>query len=248
MKKSPQYSDFENRWGNSPTCTKFYSHKKVVLHFCILILLLPNTLPLTYPNINKFKDQKLRHFTFTAGRSWIMIFFRIWSKSSWSCDPGSWKVMIRIKNWSIFFWSGSKIGRFFFDPDQKMTQIFLIRIKNLPIFFWSGSKIGWFFFDPDQKLTDFFLIRIKNLPIFFWSGSKNCPIFFDPDQKLPDFFLIRIKNCPNFFWSGSKIARFFFDPDQKSMWFFLIRIKNLRLFFLLFLDPKREQVFFRILF
>ena len=53
----------ENRWGNSPTCPKFYSHKKVVLHFFILMLLLPKTPPLTYLRIKKFKGPKLDHFS-----------------------------------------------------------------------------------------------------------------------------------------------------------------------------------------
>ena len=30
---------FENSWGNSPTCLELYSHKKIVLHFFIPMLL-----------------------------------------------------------------------------------------------------------------------------------------------------------------------------------------------------------------
>ena len=58
-KKTPYPSDFENLWSNSPTCPKFNTHNKVVLHFFILMLLLPKTPPLTYPNIKKFKGPKM---------------------------------------------------------------------------------------------------------------------------------------------------------------------------------------------
>ena len=41
LKKLPYHCDFENLWVNSPTCRNFNTHMKVVLHFFILILLLP---------------------------------------------------------------------------------------------------------------------------------------------------------------------------------------------------------------
>merc|ERR1712030_180900 len=58
--------DFENCWGNSPTCPKFNTHKKVVLHFFIPMLLLPKTPTLIYLKLKKFKGQKMDslHFTF----------------------------------------------------------------------------------------------------------------------------------------------------------------------------------------
>ena len=46
----------------SPTCPKFNTHKKVVVHFFIPMLLLPKTPPLTYPNMKRFKDKKKHHF------------------------------------------------------------------------------------------------------------------------------------------------------------------------------------------
>ena len=67
--------------------------------------------------------------------------------------------LIRIKNWPIFFWSGSIICRFFFDPDQKCCLCL--------IFFWSGSKIKnrrvFFYLDYECKtwlktLFSFFLL------------------------------------------------------------------------------------------
>ena len=137
-------------------------------------------------------------------------------------------------------WPGSKIGRFFFDPDQKLADYFLIRIKKLTNFFWSGSKNSPFFLIRIKKRTIFFLIRIKKRPFFFWSGSKIGRIFFDPDQKLAIFFLIRIKKWADFFWSGSKIGRFFFDLDQKFADFFLIRIKNFA-FAWIFFDPDQKS-------
>ena len=50
----------------SPTSPKFNTHKKVVVHFFIPMLLLPKTPPLTYPNIKKFKGPKMDslHFHF----------------------------------------------------------------------------------------------------------------------------------------------------------------------------------------
>jgi len=42
----------------SPTCPKFNTHKKVVLHFFILMLLLPKTPSSTYPKTKNLKDQK----------------------------------------------------------------------------------------------------------------------------------------------------------------------------------------------
>merc|ERR1712030_34017 len=60
--------DFENCWGNSPTCPKFNTHKKVVLHFFIPMLLLPKTPTLIYLKLKKFKGPKMDslHFTFTS--------------------------------------------------------------------------------------------------------------------------------------------------------------------------------------
>ena len=55
-----------NHWRNSPTCPRYNTHKKVV-HFFILMLLLPKTPPLTYPNMKRFKGPKMDftfHFTF----------------------------------------------------------------------------------------------------------------------------------------------------------------------------------------
>ena len=51
-----------------PTCPKFNTHKKVVVHFFIPMLLLPKTPPLTYPNMKRFKGPKTHslHFTFTS--------------------------------------------------------------------------------------------------------------------------------------------------------------------------------------
>ena len=50
----------------SPTSPKFNTHKKVVVHFFIPMLLLPKTPPLTYPNMKRFKGPKMDslHFTF----------------------------------------------------------------------------------------------------------------------------------------------------------------------------------------
>ena len=59
--KSHYYGDFFQKW--SPTCPKFNTHKKVVVHFFILMQLLPKTPPSTYLKIKKFKDQKRYHFT-----------------------------------------------------------------------------------------------------------------------------------------------------------------------------------------
>ena len=139
----------------------------------------------------------------TLGRSWIIFFFSIWSKSSLSCDPGGSNLMIRIKNRGVFF----------FDPDQKSGCFFLIRIKNWCDFFWSGSKIRLIFFDLDQNSSWFFLIRIKNRRDFFWSGSKIVVIFFDPNQKSVWFFLIQIKNKNPFDF-------IFFYPVQNFLYFF----------------------------
>merc|ERR1712198_786411 len=43
---------------NSPTCPKFNSHKKFVVHFCIPMLLLHLTPPLIYLKTKKFKGPK----------------------------------------------------------------------------------------------------------------------------------------------------------------------------------------------
>merc|ERR1712030_32489 len=56
--------DFENCWGSTPTCPNFNTHKKVVLQFFILMLLLPKTPPSTYPKTKKIKGPKIYHFTF----------------------------------------------------------------------------------------------------------------------------------------------------------------------------------------
>ena len=62
--KNPlQQGVFENFLGKTPTCLELYSHKKVVVHFFIPMLLLPKTPSLTYPNIKKFKRPKMDHFT-----------------------------------------------------------------------------------------------------------------------------------------------------------------------------------------
>merc|ERR1712030_206668 len=61
--------DFENCWGNSPNCPKFNTHKKVVLHFFIPMLLLPKTPTLIYLKLKKNKVPKthsLFTFTFTS--------------------------------------------------------------------------------------------------------------------------------------------------------------------------------------
>ena len=42
-----------------PTCPKFNTHKKVVVHFFIPMLLLPKTPPLTYPSMKRFKGPKM---------------------------------------------------------------------------------------------------------------------------------------------------------------------------------------------
>ena len=51
----------------SPTCSKFNTHKKIVVHFFIPMLLLPLTPPLIYLKLKKFKGPKmdsLHFFTF----------------------------------------------------------------------------------------------------------------------------------------------------------------------------------------
>ena len=53
---------FWKNFQRPPTCHKFNTHKKVVVHFFIPILLLLKTLPLTYLNIKKFKGPKVCHF------------------------------------------------------------------------------------------------------------------------------------------------------------------------------------------
>ena len=55
----------------SPTCPKFSTHKKLVVHFFIPMLLLTKTPPSTYPNMKRFKGPKTHslfslHFTFTS--------------------------------------------------------------------------------------------------------------------------------------------------------------------------------------
>merc|ERR1711947_26408 len=62
-----------NCWGNSPTCPKFNTHKKVVVHFFPPMLLVPKTPPLTYPNMRRFKGPKMDsltslHFHFTSSQ------------------------------------------------------------------------------------------------------------------------------------------------------------------------------------
>merc|ERR1711879_463809 len=69
--------DFEIRGVNSPTCPKFNTHKKVVVHFFIPMLLIPKTPPLTYPKIKKFKGPKTDHFTFHFHSSLIINFCRV---------------------------------------------------------------------------------------------------------------------------------------------------------------------------
>merc|ERR1712079_177462 len=49
----------------SPTSPKFNTHKKVVVHFFIPMLLIPKTPPSTYPNMKRFKGPKTDHFHFT---------------------------------------------------------------------------------------------------------------------------------------------------------------------------------------
>ena len=46
----------------SPTCPKFNTHKKIVVHFFIPMLLLPLTPPSTYLKIKKIKGPKVDHF------------------------------------------------------------------------------------------------------------------------------------------------------------------------------------------
>ena len=67
FKNSLQKGVFENSWSNTPTCLELYSHTKIVVHFFIPMLLLPQTPPLTYLKLKKIKDQKqITHFTFTS--------------------------------------------------------------------------------------------------------------------------------------------------------------------------------------
>ena len=58
-KKSPQQCDFENSWVNSPTCLELYSHKKIVGHFFIPMLLLPLTFPLIYLKLKKIEGPRM---------------------------------------------------------------------------------------------------------------------------------------------------------------------------------------------
>ena len=65
---------FWKNFRRPPTCPKFNTHKKVVVHFFIPMLLLPKTPPLTYPNIKRFKGPKTHsltslHFTMKRGES-----------------------------------------------------------------------------------------------------------------------------------------------------------------------------------
>ena len=108
--------------------------------------------------------------------------------------------MIRIKNFSGIFWSGSKIFSWFLIQDQKILMDFLIRIKNFFLVFWSGSKKIHQKFDPDQKKFLEFLIRINKFGCNIWSGSW---LFHDPDH---DFFMIQIN---------------IHDPDQQKIGFLL---------------------------
>merc|ERR1711891_79616 len=54
QKLSPQ-GVFENSWVNSPTCLELHSHKKLIVHFFIRMLLLPLTLPLIYLKLKEIK-------------------------------------------------------------------------------------------------------------------------------------------------------------------------------------------------
>ena len=52
-----------NSWGNSQTCLELYSHKKIVVHFFIPMLLLPPTSSLIYLKAKRFKGPKTDHFS-----------------------------------------------------------------------------------------------------------------------------------------------------------------------------------------
>ena len=54
---------FWKNFRRPPTCPKFNTHKKVVVHFFIPMLLLPKTPSLTYLNMKRFKGPKKHHFT-----------------------------------------------------------------------------------------------------------------------------------------------------------------------------------------
>ena len=49
----------------SPTCPRFNTHKKIVVHFFIPMLLLPLTPPLIYLKLKRFKGPKTDHFHFS---------------------------------------------------------------------------------------------------------------------------------------------------------------------------------------
>ena len=63
QKLSPQ-GVFENSWVNSPTCLELHSHKKIVVHFFIPMLLLPPTPSLIYLKLKEIKGPKVDHFHF----------------------------------------------------------------------------------------------------------------------------------------------------------------------------------------
>ena len=74
-----------------PTCPKFNTHKKVVVHFFIPILLLPKTPPLTYSNMKRFKGSKMDslslftfHFSLSLSLSSIINFCRVVPRTSLS--------------------------------------------------------------------------------------------------------------------------------------------------------------------
>ena len=68
---------FWNFFRRPPTCPKFNTHKKVVVHFFIPMLLLPKTPPLTYPNIKEFKGPKKHHFTLFTHLTFLSRHFQI---------------------------------------------------------------------------------------------------------------------------------------------------------------------------
>merc|ERR1712079_144260 len=58
-----------------PTCPKFNTHKKFVVHFFIPMLLLPLTPPLIYLKLKKFKGPKMDslHFTFSQSLASLVL-------------------------------------------------------------------------------------------------------------------------------------------------------------------------------
>ena len=171
--------NFENRWGNSPTWSKFYSHKKVVLHFFILMLLLPKTPPLTYPNIKKFKGPKMDslhfhfHFHFTSlslhkdgGRRSIAGIAQHSTPISIKESPFSkifpliWVSSISSKNWThLQFY---KRNPFKNESDQK---------KGLPknsnhLQFYKRNPFNFFFFNKFLKEN------YREIPLQFFQKKK----------------------------------------------------------------------------